>query len=118
MKKPVRFLIYAGMLAFAWFILSPALSINSHQIGAPLREFFSGWNSLAIAASIFALALVITYLITSGWGLVLLGAGALVGLVVVSILHPYLFPLLVPLFGLWLMCALARRKERAQKAGA
>lgn len=118
MKKPARFLIYIGMLGFAWFVLSPALSINTHQIGAPLRELLSGWNSLAIAAGTFALALVITYLITSGWGLFMLGAGALAGLVVVSILHPYLFPLLVPLFGLWLMCALARRKESIQKADA
>lgn len=118
MKKPVRFLIYAGILGFAWFVLSPALSINSQQIGAPLRDLLSGWSTLAIASGVFALALIITYLITSGWGLVLLGTGALAGLVVVSILHPFLFPLLVPLFGLWLMCALARRKERSQKAEA
>lgn len=119
MKKPVRFMIYAGIIAFAWFVLSPALTINTAKIGAPLRELFSQINGYALAAVVAALALVITYLITSGWGLFLLGAIALCALLVVSILHPYLFPLLTPLFALWIFCAMARRgpKEKAVSHG-
>lgn len=113
MKKPVRFVIYVGILALAWFMLSPALSINTAQIGAPVKALLSGMNTLAVSTVIFGVALVITYMITSGWGLILLGALALMGLIVVSVLHPYLFPLLIPLFSLWLFCAAARRKENA-----
>lgn len=113
MKKPIRFTIYVALLAFAWFVLSPALTINTAKIGAPLKAMLGGMNTLAVATVIFGLALFITYMITSGWGLILLGATALVGLIVVSVLHPYLFPLLIPLFTLWLLCAAARRKESA-----
>lgn len=113
MKRPVRFVIYVALVAFAWFMLSPALSINTAQIGAPIKALLGGMNTLTVVTVVFAIALVITYMITSGWGLILLGALALMGLVVVSVLHPYLFPLLIPLFTLWLLCAAARRKENA-----
>lgn len=113
MKKPVRFTIYVALLAFAWFMLSPALTINTAQIGAPIKTMLGGMNTLAMATVVFGVALLITYMITSGWGLILLGALALVGLIVVSVLHPYLFPLLIPLFTLWLLCAAARRRESA-----
>lgn len=119
MKKPVRLLIYAGIIAFAWFILSPALTINTAKIGAPLRELFSQINGYALAAVVAALAFFITYIITSGWGLFVLGAIALCALLVVSIMHPYLFPLLTPLFAVWIFCAMARRgpKEKAATSG-
>ncbi|MBC6903891.1 hypothetical protein DWB84_00180 [Saccharophagus sp. K07] len=116
MKKPIRFIIYVAILIFAWFMLAPAMSINTAQIGAPLKSLATGMNTLAAATIIFGAALVITYMITSGWGLILLGALALMSLIVVSVLHPYLFPLLIPLFTLWLLCAAARRKENAAAA--
>lgn len=118
MKKPVRFTIYVALLAFAWFMLSPALSINTAQIGAPIKTLLGSMNTLAMATAVFGIALVITFMITSGWGLILLGALALVGLIVVSVLHPYLFPLLIPLFTLWLLCAAARRRENASTKAA
>lgn len=119
MQKPIRFMIYVAILALAWFVLLPALSINTAQLGASFKSLFSGMNTLVVATAIFGAALFITYMITSGWGLILLGALALVGLIVVSILHPYLFPLLIPLFTLWVMCAAARRKEStAEKSAA
>lgn len=118
MKKPVRLLIYAAIIGFAWMMLSPALSINTAQIGAPIKALISDWNTLTIATVTFAIALFITFLITSGWGLIVLGAVALFGLVVVSVIHPFLFPLLIPVFALWIFCAAARRKEGATKAKA
>lgn len=117
-KKPVRFTIYVALLAFAWFMLSPALTINTAQIGAPIKALLGSMNTLAMATAVFGIALVITFMITSGWGLILLGALALVGLIVVSVLHPYLFPLLIPLFTLWLLCAAARRRENASTKAA
>lgn len=116
MKKPVRMAIYIAFIALAWFILAPALSINPAQIGGPIKELLSGWNTMAIVTLAFAIGLAVTYLITSGWGLVLLGGVALLGLVAVSVLHPYLFPALTPLFALWVFCALARRKAGSAKA--
>lgn len=113
MKKPVRFTIYVALLGFAWFMLSPALTINTAQIGAPIKAMLGGMNTLAMGTAVFGIALLITFMISSGWGLILLGALALVGLVVVSVLHPYLFPLLIPLFTLWLLCAAARRRENS-----
>ncbi|MCR6652383.1 MAG: hypothetical protein NVV73_13250 [Cellvibrionaceae bacterium] len=111
MQKPIRFTIYIAILALAWYVLSPALTINPAQLGAPLKSLLGGMNTLVVATVIFALALFITYMITSGWGLILLGAMALMGLIAVSVLHPYLFPLLIPLFTLWVLCAAARRRE-------
>lgn len=111
-------MIYIGLIGVVWFILSPALTINTTQIGAPIKEFVNGWNILTISGAAFALALAITFLLTSGWGLFLLGVIALLGLLTVSILHPYLFPLMTPLFALWLACALARRRENLNRASA
>lgn len=115
MKKPVRFAIYVALLVFAWFILAPALSIDTARAGWYAKAMLGRMNNLALAGVVFAVALVITYMITSGVGLILLGALSLMGLVVVAILHPYLFPLLVPLFALWMFCAAARRKESTSK---
>lgn len=111
MKKPVRFLIYAALLAFAWFVLFSGYSFNTSRMGSMLSAALSEMNTLTLSAVVFVIALVITYLVTSGWGLILLGAAALMGLCVVAILHPYLFPLLIPMFALWMFCAAARRKE-------
>lgn len=111
MKKPVRFVIYAALLAFAWFVLFSGYSFNTSRIGALISSTLSEMTTLSLAAVVFAIALVITYLVTSGWGLIVLGATALMGLIVVAILHPYLFPLLMPMFALWMFCAAARRKE-------
>lgn len=116
MKKPVRMAIYVAFIVLAWFILAPALSINTAEIGGPIKDFMSGWNTMAIVTLAFAVGLAITYLLTSGWGLILLGGVALLGLVAVSILHPYLFPALTPLFALWVFCAMARRKSTSAKA--
>ena len=116
MKKPVRFFIYMTILGLTWYILAPALSINTSQIGAPIKSLIHGWSTLAIGALTVSLALLITYLITSGWGLIILGGLAFCGLVILGILHPYLFPLLIPLSALWVACAVARRKESAGKA--
>lgn len=113
MKKPVRLLVYVGILALSWFVLAPALTINAAQIGAPIKQLIGGWSTAAVAGLTVLIALGITYLITSGWGLVLLGALAFCGLVILAILHPYLFPLLIPLAALWVACAVARRKETA-----
>ncbi len=112
MKKPVRLVIYLGLIGLAWFILSPALTINTAQIGAPVREAMEGVNGYLLTLMVFALALLITLVISSGWGLVILGAAALGGLIVVSIIHPFMFPLLTPLFALWVFCATARRDAK------
>ncbi len=116
MKKPVRFLIYMGILGLTWYIVSPALSVNFGKVGAPVRELTNGWSTLAIGGATLALALLITYLVTSGWGLIFLSGLAFCGLVVLGVLHPYLFPLLIPLTALWVACAMARRKEAASRA--
>lgn len=108
--------IYIALIALAWFILAPALSINTAKIGEPIKHILNGWSSFSLVALTFAIGLVVTYLITSGWGLILLGGIALLGLISVSILHPYMFPALTPLFALWVFCAAARRKQNKQNS--
>lgn len=111
MNKPVRLLIYLSILALCGYMLAPALSIDANQIGAPLKSIAGQWGSLVLVAFTIGLALLITYVITSHWGLIVLGALAFCGLLILAILHPYLFPLLIPLSALWVACALARKKE-------
>lgn len=113
MTKPIRLMIYLAIIGFTIFMLAPALSLNTAKIGGPIRDLFSSLNMLAVAAIIFSIALIITYLITSGWGLILLGVVALLGLIVLAIIHPYIMPLLIPMFALWIACAMARRREAA-----
>lgn len=111
MNKFVRFSIYVSIVALCGYILAPALSIDVGKIGGPLQGLIRGWSNFALAGATVALAMAITYLITSGWGLLILGALAFCGLCVLAIVHPYLFPLIIPLSALWVACALARRKE-------
>ncbi len=116
MKKPARFLIYMGILGLTWYILAPALSINTYKIGAPIKALLSDVNTFGLIGIAVIFALLITYLITSGWGLLFLGGLAFCGLVIMGVLHPYLFPLLIPLTALWVACALARRRENTTKS--
>lgn len=111
MPKPIRLLIYLAIIGFSGYMLAPALSINTGKIGEPIRELLSSLNILASTGIIFGLALLITYLIRSGFGLVILGSIALVDMIVLAILHPYFMPLLIPMFAVWMVCAVARRKQ-------
>lgn len=113
MRRALRFMIYSGITAFAAYMVAPALSIDLGRLGEPVRALFTQLSPLAVAAGVVVSALLITYLITSGWGLLLLGSASLLGLLAVAILHPYLMPLLIPLFAIWIACALARRKTVA-----
>ena len=117
MNKPVRLFIYLAILALCGYMLAPALSVDAKQIGAPLKHLVGQWSTLALIGITIGLALLITYVITSHWGLIVLGALAFCGLLILAILHPYLFPLLIPLSALWVACALARRKESHTNAG-
>ncbi len=116
-KRPIRVLVYLSILAVSGYLLSPALSINPNAIGNPVKGFMNGWNSWELASMMIAVALLMTYGITSRLGLLVLGTAAFFALMTTAILYPYLFPLLIPMGALWISCAFARRKAPpAQRA--
>ena len=54
-------------------------------------------------------------LILSGVGFIVLGSLVLVGGILVVVALPFLLPLLIPVFIIWIAIVVARRRETAQK---
>lgn len=113
MKRPTRLLIYLGIVASTVVILLFDLKINFAHVRAPdgPLSLFHGVKIIIPTLLFVSLLMVFTFLFSSGWALVFMGAIAFLCLLVMAILHPYLFPLLIPFFGLWVACANARWNE-------
>jgi hypothetical protein len=64
------------------------------------------------AVILFCVAILLAF-VFAGVGLIVLGVFVLVGLILAAIALPFLLPLLIPLFLVWLFCSIVRRTKTA-----
>ena len=97
-------------LAWALFIGGGGISItiNGHEITGPFGAIIGVWSFILTLVILFCVAILLAF-VFAGVGLIILGCFAFVGLILAAIAFPFLLPLLIPLFIIWVFCSIARR---------
>jgi hypothetical protein len=100
----------------AWALFSPAytvsVSVNGRPITGPFGAIIGMWGLILPVVIHLCVAILLAF-VFAGVGLIVLGCLALVGVILAAIAFPFLLPILVPLFIVWLVCSLACRTKAA-----
>ncbi len=101
----VLVIVLLGLLAWVLFQSSDStVIVNGHKLAGPAKIAAEGWGVLVAIVSFFCTAILLVFVV-SGMGLMVLGGFVVAGLVAVSVAFPFLLPLLIPLFLVWLFVA-------------
>ncbi|MHC4721146.1 MAG: hypothetical protein ACYS6I_00410 [Planctomycetota bacterium] len=115
MVKKVALILALLMVAFLiWMLLGPMhgvrVTIDGHTITGPIGGLVDVWGVLVAGVVLFCVAVLLAFVFV-GVGLVVLGTFALVGLILAAVALPFLLPLLIPLFIVWLFCCMVRKSK-------
>ncbi len=83
-----------------------SVTVNGNEITGPLGAFIGIWGFIFTLVIFFCVGILLAFVL-AGVGLIVLGALAFVGIVIAAIAFPFLIPLLIPLFLVWVFCSLA-----------
>jgi hypothetical protein len=99
-----------AILAWELFVGGRAVTItvNGHPITSPFDAIISAWGLILALVILFCVAILLAFVL-AGVGLIVLGVLALVGLILAAIAFPFLLPLLIPLFIVWVFCSFVGR---------
>ncbi|MHC4619118.1 MAG: hypothetical protein ACYTEQ_15345 [Planctomycetota bacterium] len=100
----------------AWSLIGPgravSVTINGREIGGPLGTAVGVWGTLLAAVILFCVAILLAF-VFAGVGLIVLGVFVLVGLIMAAVALPFLLPVLIPLFLVWVFCSIVRGSKKA-----
>ncbi len=109
----VLVIVLLGLLAWVLFQSSDStVIVNGHKLVGPAKVAAEGWGVLVAIVSFFCTAILLIFVV-SGMGLMALGVFVLAGLVAAWVAFPFLLPLLIPLFLVWLFVAVVRGKGKS-----
>ncbi|MHC4061798.1 MAG: hypothetical protein ACYSUC_04300 [Planctomycetota bacterium] len=105
-------ILMVAILAWALIVGTGGVSVtvNGQEIGGPLGVAISAWGLILAAVILFCVAILLAFVL-AGVGLIVLGCFVLVGLILAAVAFPFLLPVLIPLFLVWLFCSIARRTK-------
>jgi hypothetical protein len=114
-KKLASILVILMIILLAWVLYSSttdiSIIINGKPITGPLAPAIGIWKLMLAIVILFSVAIILAF-VFAGVGLIVLGVLTLVGLILVAVALPFLLPLLVPLFIIWIFCALLRSHKK------
>jgi hypothetical protein len=117
-KKLALFLAILMIVFLGWSLLglttNVSVSINGREITGPLGTAIGLWGTILAAVILFCVAILLAF-VFAGVGLVVLGCLALVGIILIAVSLPFLLPLIIPLFIVWVFCAISRRGKAITK---
>jgi len=112
--KLVSILVILMIILLVWVLYSSttdvSISINGKPITGPLAPAIGLWKLILASVILFSVAILLAF-VFAGVGLVILGALALVGLILMALVLPFLLPLFIPLLIVWAFCALLCRHK-------
>src|SRR5208337_526823 len=99
-------IVLLGVLAW-WMFQShdTTVVVNGHEVTGPAKFAIEGWGVLVAIVSFFCAAILLLFVFT-GTGLIIFGVLVIAGVVAACTAFPYLLPVLIPLFLVWLFVAL------------
>jgi hypothetical protein len=89
-----------------------AIIVNGQKLAGPAKLAAEGWGLLVAAVALFCVAILLAF-VFAGVGLFILGVLVLAGLLAAWLAFPFLLPLLIPLFLVWIFVAAVRRGNRS-----
>ncbi|MGC1387366.1 MAG: hypothetical protein WA807_05095 [Steroidobacteraceae bacterium] len=110
MKRVAIVLVVLVLGLLAWGLLQSndiTLMVNGHKLVGPAKIAVEGWGVLVAIVSLFCAAILLAF-VFAGVGLIVLGALVLGGLAAAWFVFPFLLPLLIPLFLVWVFVAAIR----------
>ena len=109
LKKLFTILVILMILLLVWVLFSSAndvsIVINGEPITGPLAPAIGIWKFILASVILFSVAILLAFIL-AGVGLIVLGVLALVAVILIAVALPFLLPLFIPLFIIWLFCAL------------
>lgn len=109
-------IVMIGILV--WHVVGPgdavSIQFNGRELTGPFDTIVGVWGIIVAAVTLFCVAILLAF-VFAGVALLVLGVLALVGLILAVVGFPFLFPILIPLFLLWLFCLLARPRSPRQR---
>ncbi|MGO9931575.1 MAG: hypothetical protein ACLPV8_07170 [Steroidobacteraceae bacterium] len=109
----VLVILLLGLLA--WVLLQSSgidIVVNGQKLVGPARLAAEGWGVLVAVVSLFCTAILLVF-VFAGTGLIILGALVIAGLVAAWIAFPFLLPMLIPLFLVWIFVAAVRGRGKS-----
>jgi len=117
-RKLAILLAVVMVVVLAWHIFGPgeaiSIQINGREIEGPFDAILGVWGLVVATVTLFCVAILLAF-VFAGVALLLLGIFALVGLVLAAVAFPFLLPIVIPLFILWMFCVLVRPPKPAKK---
>ena len=113
MKKLALLMIFLLILVCAVSLIDSSqfsVTINGEEIDGPLKGIVGAGTLIFMPVILLCIGILMAFLFT-GVGLIVLGCLVFACLVSFCLAFPFLLPLLVPLFIVWIYCALARRNK-------
>jgi hypothetical protein len=108
----VLVIVLLGLVAWALFQGNDvSIIVNGERLAGPAKLAAEGWGILVAIVALFCAAILLTF-VFAGAGLVILGFLVLAGLAGAWLAFPFLLPLLIPLFVVWLFVAAISRRGR------
>ncbi|UCC97146.1 MAG: hypothetical protein JSW66_15030 [Phycisphaerales bacterium] len=121
MIRKLAIVLAVVMIGFlVWHVVGPgdavSIEVNGRKLTGPFDAVVGVWGLIIAAVTLFCVAILLAF-VFAGVALLLLGVFALVGLILAAVGLPFLLPILIPLFLLWLFCVLVRpRRPPRQRA--
>ncbi len=115
MKKSVLLMILLLVLVCAVSLMSPnvTVTVNGEELTGPLKGIVGAGGIVVVPIVLLCVGILLAFIFT-GVGLIVLGCLVFACLVSFCATFPFLLPLLIPLFIVWIFCAWAR-KNTAEK---
>ena len=115
MVKKTALILALLMVAFLiWMLLGPmhgvSVTIDGHTITGPIEGLVGVWGLMVAGVTLFCVAMLLAFVFV-GVGLVVVGTLALVGVILAAVALPFMLPLLIPLFIVWLFCCIVRKSK-------
>jgi hypothetical protein len=110
MKNIAMLLVILLLGVLAWVLLQASgitVIVDGHKLVGPAKLAAEGWVVLVAIVSLFCAAILLVF-VFAGTGLIILGVLVIAGLVAAWLAFPFMLPLLIPLFLVWIFVAAVR----------
>jgi len=119
MTKKLAIVLAVLMVGFlGWVLLgasdSVSIVINGNQIDSPFGSVTGTWGVISAVVILFCAAILLVF-VFFGVALIVLGCLVLAGSILAAMTFPFLLPIMIPLFVVWLFCCLVRPPRPAKK---
>jgi len=119
MIKKFAIVLAVLMIGFlAWVLLgssdSVSLAINGTPVESPFGAVTGTWGMVSAVVILYCAAILLVF-VFFGLALMFLGILVLGGSILAAMTFPFLFPILIPLFVVWLFCCLIKPKRPPKK---